>query len=190
MRSVAANFDEVLQRVSQGREFGHASFEPVYYLVFHPSDILEVKRSMPAWRARLRNDGWNVSEFSMAEAVLGVSKQAKTRKIWLKADAAAPLSWKRTNDTIANALSEDQLAGMLRKALDAAAEGDRSIVLVTDLEAIHPYIRIGTIEGLLYGHFKAPTIIFYPGERVGKTQLRFLGFYPEDGNYRSVHVGG
>jgi hypothetical protein len=26
--------------------------------------------------------------------------------------------------------------------------------------------------------------------RTGKTRLKFLGFYPEDGNYRSVHVGG
>ena len=23
-----------------------------------------------------------------------------------------------------------------------------------------------------------------------KARLKFLGFYPEDGNYRSVHVGG
>ncbi|NLB18209.1 MAG: DUF1788 domain-containing protein, partial [Syntrophomonadaceae bacterium] len=30
----------------------------------------------------------------------------------------------------------------------------------------------------------------YPGQRTGKTQLKFLGFYSEDGNYRSVHVGG
>jgi hypothetical protein len=26
--------------------------------------------------------------------------------------------------------------------------------------------------------------------RTGKTLLKFLGFYPADGNYRSVHVGG
>ena len=29
-----------------------------------------------------------------------------------------------------------------------------------------------------------------PETRTGKTHLKFLGFYPEDGNYRSVHVGG
>ena len=26
--------------------------------------------------------------------------------------------------------------------------------------------------------------------KAGKTKLKFLGFYPEDGNYRSVHIGG
>jgi hypothetical protein len=61
---------------------------------------------------------------------------------------------------------------------------------VTDLEALHPYMRIGVIEGQLSGEFRVPTIFLYPGERTGKTRLKFLGFYPEDGNYRSVHVGG
>lgn len=67
---------------------------------------------------------------------------------------------------------------------------DNTILLVTDLEALHPYMRIGAIERQLQGQFNSPTIFFYPGERTGKSQLKFLGFYPDDGNYRSVHVGG
>jgi hypothetical protein len=51
-------------------------------------------------------------------------------------------------------------------------------------------MRIGAIEAQLQGKFHVPTVFFYPGTRTGKTRLRFLGFYPEDGNYRSVHVGG
>ena len=51
-------------------------------------------------------------------------------------------------------------------------------------------MRIGAIESQLQGKFHVPTIFLYPGERTGKTRLKFLGFYPEDGNYRSVHVGG
>jgi hypothetical protein len=61
---------------------------------------------------------------------------------------------------------------------------------VTDLEALHPYMRIGAIESSLQSNFHVPTIFLYPGTRTGKTRLSFLGFYPEDGNYRSVHVGG
>ena len=64
------------------------------------------------------------------------------------------------------------------------------LALVTDLEGLHPYLRIGAIESQLTGHFHVPTIFFYPGVRSGKTRLSFLGFYPEDGNYRSEHVGG
>ena len=70
-----------------------------------------------------------------------------------------------------------------------ASTGD-PLLLVTDLEALHPYLRIGTIEGQLSGKFCVPTVFLYPGVRTGKTKLSFLGFYPEDGSYRSVHIGG
>jgi len=74
--------------------------------------------------------------------------------------------------------------------LDGLQGREKAILLVTDLEALHPYLRIGALETKLYGKFSVPTVFFYPGERTGKTRLKFLGFYPEDGNYRSVHVGG
>ena len=61
---------------------------------------------------------------------------------------------------------------------------------MTDLEALHPFLRIGAIESQLQGQFHVPTVFLYPGIRTGKTRLKFLGFYPEDGNYRSVHIGG
>jgi hypothetical protein len=32
MSSLKADFIELLERIRYGREFGHASFEPIYYL--------------------------------------------------------------------------------------------------------------------------------------------------------------
>jgi bacteriophage exclusion system BrxB-like protein len=190
MQSVRDNFVELVQRVEAGRDFRHASFEPVYYLVFRPHEILDVKRLLPAWRAKLKNDGWDVTEFSIAQAILEICQTVPTRKIWLKADSSAPLSWKRANDAIANVISKGALCDRLGAVLDQLSSSAKALVLVTDLEALHPYTRIGAIESQLYGRFTVPTVILYPGERTGKTRLRFLGFYPEDGNYRSVHVGG
>ena len=69
MSSLRADFDELMRRVDRGREFADASYEPIFYLVFHPRDILEVKRLMPGWTARLRNDGWQVEIFSIAEHI-------------------------------------------------------------------------------------------------------------------------
>lgn len=190
MSSLTTNFDEVLTRIQHGREFGHASFEPIYYLIFHPRQILEVKRCMPAWTARLRNDGWEVHPFSMAEAIDGVLANAPQRKYWLLGDRHNPLAWDRTNAALTNALNQGALVERLGALLEQQTGKPKAIVLVTDLEALHPYMRIGAIEGSLAGKFCAPTLFLYPGERTGKTKLKFLGFYPEDGNYRSVHVGG
>lgn len=191
MASLTADFDELMRRVQGGREFSHASFEPIYYLVFHPRDMLEVKRQMPAWIARLKNAGWRVETFSVAEHVRDILQTSPMRKIWLAADAKAPLDWEKTNKSLANALTgRDQLQKRLESAISALKDDPSAIVLVTDLEALHPYLRIGAIEAQLQGKFHIPTIFLYPGVRTGKTRLRFLGFYPEDGNYRSVHVGG
>ncbi len=190
MSSLKADFLELIERIKAGREFGHASFEPIFYLVFSPTDILNVKRHMPAWRAKLRNEGWDVHEFSIANAIREILDAAPLKEIWLAADAKSPQDWEKTNKSLANALSHGALQNRLESVLAQLEGQPKSILLVTDLEALHPYLRIGSIEGQLQGKFSVPTVFFYPGTRTGETRLKFLGFYPEDGNYRSVHVGG
>ena len=191
MSSLKADFDELRERIRHGRELGHASFEPIYYLVFPPSSILEVKRLTPAWRAKLHNDGWDVTVLSIAEEVSSILSADPRRPLWLMADQKAPHDWKKTNKSLANALiANNALQQRLEEVLTAHEGKKNSLVLVTDLEALHPYLRIGAIESNLQGRFHVPTVFLYPGVRTGKTMLRFLGFYPEDGNYRSVHVGG
>lgn len=190
MSSLKADFAELLERIKTGREFGHASFEPIFYLVFSPEKILEVKRLMPAWIAKLKNDGWNVNVFSIASEINQILEAAPLRKIWLTADSKAPLQWEKTNKALANALNNGALQTRLEQILENLEKDSRNILLISDLEALHPYLRIGSIESQLQGKFNVPTIFFYPGTRTGKTRLKFLGFYPEDGNYRSVHVGG
>ena len=97
----------------------------------------------------------------------------------------------RTNKSLADILTADNaLLKRLEAALQPLEGQQNALLLVTDLEALHPFLRIGAIESQLQGKFHVPTIFLYPGVRTGKTRLKFLGFYPEDGNYRSVHVGG
>ena len=190
MSSLKNDFNELIERIKSGREFGHASFEPIYYLVFSPDKILEVKHQMPAFKSKLSNEGWDVHVFSIAEEITKILESAPLRKIWLNADSKTPLQWDKTNSSLANTLSNGSLQNQLKAVLEKLNSNPRNILLITDIEALHPYLRIGAIESQLQGEFKIPTIFFYPGTRTGKTRLKFLGFYPEDGNYRSVHVGG
>lgn len=191
MTSLKANFDELRERIRHGRELGSASFEPIYYLIFSTKQILEVKRQTPAWVAKLHQEGWDVHTFSIAEHVWTLLKEDPFWSLCVMEDKSAPLDWPRTNKALADILTADN--GLLKRLEDALQplEGQQNaLLLVTDLEALHPFMRIGAIESQLQGKFHVPTIFLYPGERTGKTRLKFLGFYPEDGNYRSVHVGG
>jgi hypothetical protein len=191
MSSLKADFDELRERIRHGRELGHASFEPIYYLVFAPDQILEVKRQTPAWVSKLHQEGWDVHTFSIAEEINAIFNADRRRALWLTEDRKAPLNWTKTNQSLANALTANNSLQQRLESRIASFEGKKNtLVLVTDLEALHPYLRIGAIESQLVGKFHVPTIFLYPGVRTGKTRLKFLGFYPEDGNYRSVHVGG
>ena len=149
MSSLKADFNELMERIKQGREFGHASFEPIFYLVFPPNQILNVKRETPAWMHRLRNEGWEVETFSIAEHVADIIEKAPLRKIWLAADQKAPLAWDKTNASLANAISNGALQARIEAKLAELEGKPKAILLVTDLEALHPYTRIGVIEGKL-----------------------------------------
>lgn len=191
MSSLKADFDELRERIRQGRDLGNAGFEPVYYLVFAPGAIIEAKRQTPAWVARLKQDGWQVAEFSAAQAIEEILEADPRQAIWQGADQRTPLAWARTNESLTNAVTGPKgLLPRLEAQLAALDGKQHHLLLVTDLEALHPYVRIGSIEGQLLGRFNVLTIFLYPGQRTGRTGLKFLGFYPSDGNYRSVHVGG
>lgn len=191
MSLLKADFDELRERIRHGRDLGNASFEPIYYLVFPPEQILEVKRQTPAWISKLHQDGWEVHTFSLADNIWDLLKADPFWSLCVAEDKSAPLDWKRTNQALADILtSESRLLKRMEEALEPLEGKQDALLLVTDLEALHPFLRIGAIESQLQGKFHVPTIFLYPGVRTGKTRLRFLGFYPEDGNYRSVHVGG
>jgi hypothetical protein len=194
MSSLKSNFDELVAKIKQGREFTHASFEPVYYLVFSPAEIIAVKRQKKAWFAKLKNEGWNVYEYSIASHIEEILSNLNPAvlNLWNQGDKKDPLDFIKINNSITNTLMKK--GSGLKESFESyllEVEKDKdALVLVTDLEALHPYLRIGTIESGLQGKFNIPTVFLYPGIRTGKTRLKFLGFYPEDGNYRSLHVGG
>jgi hypothetical protein len=196
MPSANDNFDDLVRKIEKGREFTSASFEPVYYLIFDPAEIIHVKRLTPAWTARLQQRNFQPHFFSIADAIREIHTQFPLRKVWLSADQKEPLNWSKTSNSLKVALEPkaknepSPLQSRIEQKLLEIEKIPNAILIVTDLEALHPYLRIGAIEGQLYGQFKVPTVFLYPGTRSGKTRLSFLGFYPEDGNYRSVHVGG
>jgi hypothetical protein len=190
MSSRESDFSELRNRLRHGRTLSPAGFEPIFYLVFPPAEILSVKRLTPTWQVRLEHDGWQVRRFSIAEHVRAIFAAHRLRPFWLKADRTAPLEFARANESLTNALSgSNGLLARMQAALEETQGRGDVLLLVTDLEALHPYLRIGVLEGQLQGKFHVPTVFLYPGIRTGKTNLRFLGFYPADGNYRSVHIG-
>ena len=199
MYSLKDKFAEVCIRLGQGRRLESMGSDPIYYLVFPVSDIIEVKRQTRAWKAKLENQGWHVVEFSMAKAINSVFGQHRLRKQWLVGEkmvldqaerSGKAIEFGEINKTLAKALIEGpELLALLKGKMDEASSTPGGLLLITDLEALHPYLRINSIEAQLQGAIRCPVLVLYPGKREGKASLRFLEFYPADPNYRSEHIG-
>ena len=198
MQSLKDKFDEVCLRVRNGRRLESTGSTPIYYLVFPPRQILEVKQETKTWIAKLENNDWSVVVLSFAEAVNSILREHKFRKMWLQgekavlAKAAEAIPQSAISDittTLQKSLTEGpELLSRVRDKLDEAANRPNGMLLLTDLEALHPYLRINTIEAQIMDQIRCPVIVLYPGKREGKTSLRFLEFYPADPNYRSEHI--
>jgi hypothetical protein len=199
VQSLKDKFDELRHRLGRGRAMDSTGTEPIFYLVFPVADLLEVKRQTKAWMAKLANDGWSVVALSMAEAVESVLRKNKMRNLWLKSEGEilsqieeqrGVVDFREINKTLSAALVEGQeLQDFIESRLESAESLTNGLLLMTDLEALHPYLRINTIESRLQGRIRCPVVVLYPGKREGKTSLRFLEFYPPDPNYRSEHIG-
>ncbi len=203
MRSLKDKFEELRLKLGHGRQLESTGSDPIYYLVFPVAELLDVKRQTKAWVAKLENENWQVVQLSMVDVVEQVLQQHKMRKLWLMNEKALlersererrPLDQRDINKTLAKALSEgSQLAPELLKIVDEhlahVHAKPNGLLLLTDLEALHPYLRINTIEAYLHGKVQRPVVVLYPGLRLGRTSLKFLEFYPPDPNYRSDHIG-
>ena len=190
MSSLKADFKELLERIKHGRKIDYGGFEPVYYLIFSPEKIIDVKRMTPAWVSQLENEGWKVFEFSIFNEIKKIVDDVPEwrKKMWNKVD---PLNWKQLNEAMRTVIVEDgKLLEAVKMKIESLSNEKGALILMTDLEALHPMTRIGQIESELIGAIKVPIVILYPGVRSGESRLKFLGFYPEDGNYRSSHIGG
>jgi len=199
MYSLKDKFDEVCLRVRDGRRLDSTGSAPIYYLVFEVREIVEVKRQTKAWIAKLENFGWSVVTFSFADALQTVLQNHKFRSAWLNGEkillgkatgAISDSSVAQIRTTLEKALTEGpELLALIREAMADAANRQNGLLLFTDLEAIHPFLRINSLEAKIQEDVRCPVIVFYPGKREGKTSLRFLEFYPADPNYRSEHIG-
>lgn len=199
MHSLKDKFDDLRQRLACDRSLESTGSAPVFYLVFPVSEILEVKRQTKAWCAKLTNEGWNVVSVSLSDALTSVLQKHKLRKLWLTAEtqllngmstSGKAIDYREINKTLSKALTEGpELMSIIEEKMADAASSQNGLLLLTDLEALHPYLRINSIEAKLTNTVQCPVVVLYPGKREGKTSLRFLEFYPPDPNYRSEHIG-
>jgi hypothetical protein len=191
MPSLEANFKELQLRLQESNRLRNTGGDPVFYIVFPPEDMLKVKRRVKAWKAQLSLSGWDVELLSLARLLDDFFKNHPLRQFWLTGEQSNAGDIESVNTILREALlSGNVVEKKVLETMATLAAKAKGLLLITDIEALHPYLRIGAIEQHLTGKVNLPVVILYPGSRSGQSNLSFLGIYPEDGNYRSTHIGG
>ena len=65
MYSLESQFDELLAKLKEPGFLNPAQSDPVYYFVYPPEKILEVKKAIPRWSAKFGLAGFQVKRISL-----------------------------------------------------------------------------------------------------------------------------
>lgn len=173
----------------------------VFNFHYLPTEWAALRSYLPKIRVRLEQAGYTPHLHSFADTLTSIFECDGQRAIAMMtgAEGKTNLPHKAYTETLQRFLTktppnhplelDSPIVVALIDILKAAAKTPKSVVLLTDLEMLHPLLRVSAFEQVLQGKFTVPTVIFYPGRRgsVGDNPS-FLGIYKSDGNYRSTHL--
>ena len=183
-----ADFEKLRRHISHPQALNPAHSDPIFYFVYPPGQILTVRRLMPGWIARLKNEnGLTVETLSLSEVIWSIIEASNRWADWLEIEPE--YDQKEVNEAMRSVLRQNN-ALIEHVAAQVITPRENTVLFIIDIELLHPYVRSRTIENYLNNKVKIPTIFFYPGRRAGQYGLHFLEFYSEDSGYRSTLIGG
>lgn len=193
MEQLDPKFEQILAYLINPEGTHATGDRPVCYLTYHPDQALDVKAKVGNWEARARHAGFTVATLSLARVLNDFFRSYPRRAGWKLYDQ--PDDWQAVEELYQDLAELVANQRVLEKAVLGAQEtlqsqpqphGGPTLLLLTDLEGIHPFTRFGPIEQRVYPSLTVPLVVLYPGKLNGSS-LEFLNVYPPDGNYRSKH---
>lgn len=175
--------------------------DQVYNFHYQPGEWAVLRGFLPKIKHRLEQVGYTPQIHSFADIIEKIFAEVggKAIEAMRAAEGKTNLSHQIYTETLQRFLTkkppnhplelDSPIVVALTDILAEAAKTPKSVVLLTDVEMLHPLIRVSAFEQVLQGKFSVPTVFFYPGRRgtVGDNPS-YLGFYQSDGNYRSTHI--
>ncbi len=186
MSSLDSTFDELRAQLKKPDALNATKSDPLFYFVHAPEETLDIRNKAPLWTAMLREDGKEVQVVSFSALFWKLIDESGRWDDWLEIESDYEPG--EINEAVRDVLRGGNALAEAVAGYVSGPSPDRVVFLI-DTGLLHPYFRVRAIESALHDRVKVPTVLFYPGRRSGQYGLRFLGFYGEDGNYRSTLIG-
>ncbi len=156
---------------------------PICYVVYDVKDAMEINRMIDhTIKPKAIHTGFEPHVVSMAELVSGYIKGHDYYEDWnsLGNDFESEIY-----GSIREAITdENYLASALLSKLEEIKSSSQPLLILKDLEWLHPFDKMGRLEQLIYTSINIPVLVLYPGEAQG-TARKFLNIHSMDGSYRS-----
>lgn len=157
---------------------------PYGILVYPPESEFELRKEVALLRTRLQQAGKRVTTISLAECLAtALSAEGMGGEGLVQAELGSSLSL--AIETAFEILSSYQpLDELVAARVPSEPDPARDVVLLVRAGALYPLYRTYALLEQLKGRVTVPTVLMYPGTRVGPKGLSFMGVAGPEHNYR------
>ena len=176
--------DKALQYLKQPSKLSPTGYSPIVYLVYRPEDAFDLRNVVNTILApKAEFYGFEPTFVSVGDIIDRYINNHAYRDIWTDPSCGE----QDVYNSIKQEIAQD---GLFEKELieiqTSLENNDKALIVLKDVEMLHPFYMMGVIENKIYNKIKVPILVLYPGETQG-TARSFLGIYNQDGNYRSIN---
>lgn len=182
MQHYEQKFDNALTYLQSPGIMNPAGDKPICYITYDVEDVFEIRSLIDtSLIPKATYYGFHPHVISIGDIIRQFVNENEFKDIfWVDENSEEALFDSIRTDIIQKKYVEDKLV----EIQSGLAGETKPLLIIKDLELLHPYAKIGAIENSIYNQISIPIIILYPGDAQG-TARTFLNIYSMDGNYRS-----
>ena len=157
---------------------------PIVYLVYQPEEVFVLRNLLEKFLyPKAEYFGFTIHIVSMGELIDKFINSHEYCNIWTDSGIKETEMYNSIKQEIINS---DYLENALIDIQEVYDQESLPLIIIKDVEMLHPFNMMGAIENKIYNKIKVPMLVLYPGETQG-TARSFMGIYNQDGNYRSIN---
>jgi len=157
---------------------------PIVYMTYQPEDVFTVRGLLNTYLApKAEYYGFTPHYISLNAIIDDFITKHEYLDIWTDPSVTEEEMYESIKQEIARSRCIEK--GILA-IQDKYMDEEHPLIVIMDVEMLHPFYMMGVIENAIYNQVKIPMLVLYPGENQG-TARSFMGVYNQDGNYRSIN---
>lgn len=175
--------DDALQFLQSPQLTNPMGDKPIAYVAYKPSDAIEVEKAVEGV-IKPKAVFWgfkSIKILKMGSIIDDAIKNSKNFKMFSNPRFKEKMVFEGVRNDILNSKC---MSGSILAAQQEMKDKEHPLIIITELEMLHPFERIGNFENDHYNDIIVPMLILYPGTNKGIARS-FLGVNDMDGNYRS-----